>query len=228
MSVNDWLAFFNEKVAEGRGADFFPYWYLGKPKIETNDRAINLIQPLKVNIMTLPLRFVFSTPRPGQSLYDLELTGASLGLLPLGSFVGGVIWQFLQPCYQPIAEKMGISQGVRWMAGEGDTVTVEIPATKKAVPQAKESLTATELAEVFDQGFGEIYLGKVISVEGNLISVSSARERLGTGTSLAVQDSMDEFILEGIPGGSGRQYALQVRCQFKSPEAYFLDVKGDL
>ena len=114
------------------------------------------------------------------------------------------------------------------MVGEGDSITLETPATTKPAPQAKESLAARELAEIFDQGFGEIYQGKVISVEGDLVSVSSMQETLGKGTSLAVQDFMDEFILEGIPEGPGRRYALRVRCQFKSSEAYFLDAKGDL
>jgi hypothetical protein len=105
---------------------------------------------------------------------------------------------------------------------------VEIPETRKPKPQAKESLSARELAEVFDQGFGEIYEGKVVSVEGALVEVSSLRETLGVGTQLEKQDPMDEFTFEGIPEGSGRKYALRVRCQFKSSESYFLDAKGDL
>ena len=114
------------------------------------------------------------------------------------------------------------------MVGEGDSITVETPATKKPAPQAKESLAARELAEVFDQGFGEIYYGKVITVEGALVEVSSIQETLGDGTKLEKQDPMDEFTLEGIPEGVGRKYALRVRCQFKCGDAFFLDAKGDL
>ena len=228
LPSNEWLAFFDAKVVEGSGADSFPYWHLGKPRIEAEGDAIILVQPLQAKIFTLPLCFFYSAPRPGQLLTGLEIARVYLGRIPLGVSVGEFVWQIVQPAYEPIAEKLGIPQGVRWMADEGGTITVEIPATKKPGPQAKESLSAKELAEVFDQGWGEIYFGKVISVEGSLVDVSSTRETLGAGTGLNVQDSMDEFILEGIPEGSDRRYALRVRCQFKSPEAYFLDAKGDL
>jgi hypothetical protein len=93
---------------------------------------------------------------------------------------------------------------------------------------AKESLSAQELAEVFDQGYGEIYKGRVITVEGALISVSSRRETMGAGTGLAVPDPIDEFVLQGIPEGPGRRFGLQVRCQFKSGDTYSLDTRGDL
>lgn len=228
LPTNEWLSFFDAKTVEGPGADAFPFWHMGKPKIETGDRSIVFLQPLQAKFITLSLRFFFSLPRPGQCLTDLEVAEAYLGKIPLGASVGGLVWQVFQPAYEPITEKLGISQGVRWMAGDSGTITVEIPATKKPGPQVKESLSAQELAEIFDQGLGELYFGKIISVEGSLIAVSSMRETLGTGTSLEVQDAMDEFILEGIPEGPDRRYALRVRCQFKSTEAYFLDAKGDL
>lgn len=132
------------------------------------------------------------------------------------------------PSYGPFLEKCGLSEGVRWLACKEDLIIVEIPETKKRQPQAKESISARELAEIFDQGYGEIYEGKVITVEGSLVEVSSQKETMGAGTGLAVQDRMDEFILEGIPEGPSRRYALRVRGTFKSAEAYFLDSKGDL
>lgn len=187
-----------------------------------------LTQPLQAKFISLKLRFIFPLPKPGQSLTDLEVSGASMGKIPLGAALGQQVWQLLQSSYQPAAEKCGLNQGVRWLGGEGDKVVVEIPETRKPKPQAKESLSARELAEVFDQGFGEVYEGKVVTVEGALVEVSSLRETLGVGTKLEKQDPMDEFTLEGIPEESGRKYALRVRCQFKSSESYFLDAKGDL
>jgi hypothetical protein len=187
-----------------------------------------LLQSVQLKFIALPFRFYFALPQAGQSLTDLELCGASMGKIPLGTYFGQLVWNIFHPSYQPLAEKWGLNQGIRWLAGEGDTVVVEVPPTKKPKPQAKESLSARELAEVFDQGFGEIYYGKVITVEGALVEVSSIQETLGDGTKLEKQDPMDEFTLEGIPEGVGRKYALRVRCQFKCGDAFFLDAKGDL
>jgi hypothetical protein len=228
LPLAEWRDFLHEKVEEGPGADSFPFWYLAKPTLEQGTGTLVLTQPLQAKFIRLTLRFIFPMPKTGQSLTDLEVSGASMGKIPVGAALGQQVWQFLQPSYQPVAEKCGLNQGVRWLGGEGDTVVVEIPETRKPKPQAKESLSARELAEVFDQGFGEIYEGKVVRVEGALVEVSSLRETLGVGTQLEKQDPMDEFTLEGIPEGSGRKYALRVRCQFKSSESYFLDAKGDL
>ena len=232
----DWLSFLSEKVVVGAGADTFPFWHLGKPEIILAASSIVLFQPVEAKVLCLPFHFVFVSPQPGQSLTELELAGASLGKIPFGKAVGYLVWQIFLPSYQPVIEKLGINNGTRWFSGQGDSWVVEIPEVKipesserkQSTPQAKESLSARELAEVFDQGFGKIYSGKIISVEGSLVEVSSFKETLGDGTKLDKQDPMDEFILEGIPQGQGRLNAFRVRCQFKSSEAYFMDSKGDL
>lgn len=228
LPASDWLAFLKEKVLVGSGADSFPFWHLEKPKISTTGTSLVVSQPVIAKFISMHFRFEFSPLKDGQSTTDLELLSASVGRIPLGAFFGGLIWSQLQPSYQPVAEKMGLTQGVSWLAGEGDTIVVDVPQTKKPRPQAKESISARELAEVFDQGFGEIYYGKVITVEGALVEVSSIQETLGDGTKLEKEDPMDEFTLEGIPEGVGQKYALRVRCQFKSDDAFFLDAKGDL
>lgn len=228
LSAADWLAFLEEKVVVGSGADVFPFWYLAKPEIFTTEASLVWVQPLQAKFVSLPFHFIFARPRPGQSLTETELSGASLGMLPLGATLGQFVWRLLEPSYRPITERCGIGQGVRWLAGEGGTLIVEVPPTEKPRPKAKESISAKELAEVFEEGFGGIYEGKVINVEGDLVGVSSIRETLGEGTKLDKQDPMDEFTLEGLPEGPGRQYALRIRCQFKSSDSYFLDPKGDL
>lgn len=224
----EWLGFLEEKSTGGNGTDTFPYWYLAKPQVHLSKSFVELFQPIRIKFVSLPFRFWFSLPKAGESLDGLEFAGGSIGKIPLGATFGHLVWQILQPCYQPFFDIVGISQGVRWLAGEDGMWVVEIPMTKKPVPQPKELVSARELAEVFDQGFGEIYFGRVIAVEGILVEVSSIQETLGDGTKLEKQDPMDEFTLEGIPQGPGRRYAVRIRCQFKSSEAYFLDSKGDL
>jgi hypothetical protein len=228
LPASEWLAFLNEKAGVGAGSDSFPFCHLAKPEIFKKNSSLVLLQLVHVKFITLPFRFYFALPQVGQPLTDLELTGASMGKIPFGTFFGRLVWNVFVPSYQPLAEKMGLNQGIRWLAGEGDTVVVEVPQTTKPRPQAKESLSARELAEVFDQGFGEIYFGKIITIEGDLVEVSSIQETLGDGTKLEKKDPMDEFTLEGIPEGVGRKYALRIRCQFKSDDAFFLDAKGDL
>lgn len=228
LPFSDWMSFLNGKVGAGSGDDSFPFWHLAKPEMALSKTQLVLFQPVQAKIITLPFRFCFSLPKPGEPLVDMKLVGASVGKIPLGTTVGGGVWWFFQPSYQPLADKTGILEGVRWVAGEGDTVVVEVPETKKAKPPFKESLSAQELAEVFDQGFGDVYTGRVITVEGSLVEVSSIQETLGEGTKLKKQDPMDEFILAGIPEGPGRRYGVRIRCQFKSPQVFFLDSKGDL
>jgi len=228
LPASDWLAFLKEKTLVGSGADSFPFWHLEKPKISTTKTSLVVSQPLRAKFISMHLRFEFSPLKDGQSTTDMELQSASVGRVPLGAFFGGLIWSQFQASYQPMAEKLGLTQGVRWLAGGEGTVVVEIPGTRKPAPQAKDSLSAKELAEVFDQGFGEIYEGRVVTLEGSLVEVSSIQETLGAGTKLEKEDPMDEFTLEGLSEGPGRKYPLRVRCQFKGSDAYFLDSRGDL
>jgi len=201
---------------------------LAKPRMYKTDSSLMVLQSVQAKFINLPFRFNFNFPKTGQSLVELELTGVSIGKIPLGASLGRLVWNLFQPSYQSFVETCGLNQGVRWLAGEGMTMVIEIPQTKKPTPVARDSLSAKDLAEVFDQGYGEIYLGRVITVEGALISVSSRRETLGAGTGLAVADPIDEFVLQGIPEGPSHRFGLQVRCQFKSNDTYSLDTKGDL
>lgn len=228
LPATDWLIFLGEKIGVGAGADSFPFWHLARPGIYRTTSHLVVFQPVQAKFISIPFCFLFQLPRSGQSVVNLELAGASVGRIPLGASLGKLAWNLFQTSYQPLAEKCGLLQGVRWLAGEGMTVVIEIPQTKKPTPVARDSLSAKDLAEVFDQGYGEIYLGRVITVEGALISVSSRRETLGAGTGLAVADPIDEFVLQGIPEGPSHRFGLQVRCQFKSNDTYSLDTKGDL
>ena len=223
-----WLGLISGTLQAG-GEDLSTlFWCLEKPRITRENKQLLVVQPLIFKILPINLKFIFSEPSKGQSWTDVDLTGFKIGHLPLGKLVGSYALQALSVAYEGARTGFALDKGVRWVMDSDDMLVVEIPSVRQKRPATKDSLSAKELAEVFDQGFGDIYLGKVISVEGDLIDVSSQKEGLGSGTKLAVQDRMDEFILEGVREGASRRYALNVRCQFKSTEAYFLDVKGDL
>ena len=223
-----WLGLISGTLQAG-GEDLSTlFWCLEKPRITRENKQLLVVQPLIFKILPINLKFIFSEPSKGQSWTDVDLTGFKIGHLPLGKLVGSYALQALSVAYEGARTGFALDKGVRWVMDSDDMLVVEIPSVRQKRPTAKDSLSAKELAEVFDQGFGDIYLGKVISVEGDLIDVSSQKEGLGSGTKVAVQDRMDEFILEGVREGASRRYALNVRCQFKSTEAYFLDGKGDL
>jgi hypothetical protein len=223
-----WLGFISGTLQGGTEDLSSLFWCLQKPMIKHESKQLLVVQPLVLKILSINLIFVFSEPSKGQSWTEADLTSFKIGHLPLGKLVGSYALQALSVAYEGVRTGFALDKGVRWVMDSDEMLVVEIPSVRQKRPATKDSLSAKELAEVFDQGFGDIYLGKVISVEGDLIDVSSQKEGLGSGTKLAVQDRMDEFILEGVREGASRRYALNVRCQFKSTEAYFLDGKGDL
>jgi hypothetical protein len=114
-------------------------------------------------------------------------------------------------------------------------------------PVFKESLSATELAEVFADGHGDVYVNRTISVRGNLKSVSSTR-RLGntlaseiTRSTLAKaggpeavnavapsgqEDFPDAFFLE--TGDANLESKIEIKVLVKCPHTYSLDNRGDL
>jgi hypothetical protein len=106
-------------------------------------------------------------------------------------------------------------------------LVVEIPSAQKKRPQAKETISAKELAEVYDQGFGNIYKDRYVTVEGDLVEVQSRKEIVG-GDSLKREDPFDEFYMEGLPIDRNRRIPVRIRCQIKSEKTFFLDGKGDL
>jgi hypothetical protein len=223
-----WLGFISGTLQPGTEDLSSLFWCLQKPIIKRENKQLLVVQPLVLKILPINLIFVFLEPSKGQSWTEVDLTSFKIGHLPLGKLVGSYALQALSVAYEGVRTGFALDKGVRWAMDSDDMLVVEIPSARQKRPVAKDSLSAKELAEVFDQGFGDIYEGKVISVEGDLIDVSSQKESMGAGTNLAVQDRMDEFILEGVKEGRSRRYALNVRCQFKSTEAYFLDAKGDL
>jgi len=204
-------------------------------------------QPFTALGIPLPFKLTFEGPTP--ELQDWEnpaVSKVSLGRWPLPESIAGLLKDSASSILTQGLTSAGLA-GVSLNMDDKRMFLISVPAagvrpkyelakieSKEEgavvveIPQAKDSLSAKELAEAFDQGFGEMYEGKVVTLEGSLVEVSSFQETLGAGTKLKKEDPMDEFTLEGLSEGPGRRYPLRIRCQFKGSDAYFLDSRGDL
>jgi hypothetical protein len=227
MPFEAWQGLVIEKLQPGVEDLSSLLWYLEKPVFAEINQQLFVLQPLVLKIVPVTLKFVFNVPEKGRSWNDAELISFQVGHLPLGKFVGSLALQPMAYAYESVRSSYGLDKGVQWMSGEAGALVVEIPSAHQKRPQAKESISAKELAEVFDQGFGDIYKDKYVTVEGVLDEVQSTRENLGKGA-LEKADPLDDFYLIGIPG-KGLKRRIRIRCQIKSQErSYFLDGKGDL
>jgi len=222
-----WLGFISGTLQAGAEDPSTLFWCLEKPRIKRENKQLLIVQPLVFKFLPINLKFVFSEPSKGQSWTDMDLTGFKIGHLPLGKFVGSYALQALSVAYEGVRTGFALDKGVRWVMGSDEMLVVEIPSARQKRPVAKDSVSAKELAEVFDQGFGDIYKDKYITVEGDLIEVQSRREIVG-GDTFKREDPFDEFYLDGLPVDGIRRVAVKIRCQLKSEKIFFLDGKGDL
>lgn len=222
-----WLGFISGTLQAGVEDLSSLFWCLEKPKIKRENKQLLVVQPLVLKILPINLTFIFSEPPKGQSWTDVDLTGFKIGHLPLGKLVGSYALEALSVAYEGVRTGFALDKGVRWVMGSDEMLVVEIPSARQKRPAAKDSISAKELAEVFDQGFGDIYKDKYITVEGVLDEVQSGRETLGKGA-IEKADALDDFYLIGIPQ-NGFKRKVRIRCRIKSQEkSYFLDGKGDL
>ncbi len=222
-----WLGFISGTLQAGAEDPSTLFWCLEKPRIKRENKQLHIVQPLVFKFLPINLKFIFSEPSKGQSWTDMDLTGFKIGHLPLGKFVGSYALQALSVAYEGVRTGFALDKGVRWVMGSDEMLVVEIPSARQKRPAAKDSVSAKELAEVFDQGFGDIYKDKYITVEGDLIEVQSRREIVG-GDTFKREDPFDEFYLDGLPVDGIRRVAVKIRCQLKSEKIFFLDGKGDL
>lgn len=228
--------------------------YLG-PRIAWKDGRIFWRQSFKLAFLPVHLDFQL---RPDERNFTLEhpaLDGCKLGVVPLGEFLGGLLWNRWQPLTIGWDEALGLQAGAVWSWSKGDLFQIEVPPVtgrkdeKKQAGLAgrqkakfKESISAMELAQVFAQGDGDVYQDRTINLTGSLQSVSSTR-RLGnslasetTRGALAksenavapkgLEDFPDEFYLKtATENGESK---IQVKVLVKCPHVYWLDGRGDL
>jgi len=227
MPLETWEGLVVEKLQPGVEDLSSLLWHLEKPVFSKTNGQISVLQPLVLKIVPVTFKFIFAIPEKGQSWNDAQLIGFQIGHLPLGKFIGSFALQPIAYAYESVRSSYGLDKGVQWMGGEVGALVVEIPSAQKKRPQAKETISAKELAEVYDQGFGDIYKDRYVVVEGDLVEVQSRREIVG-GDSLKREDPFDEFYMEGLPINRNRRIPVRIRCQIKSEKTYFLDGKGDL
>ena len=227
MPLETWEGLVIEKLQPGVEDLSTLLWHLEKPVFSKTNGQYTVLQPLVLKIVPVTLKFVFAIPDKGQSWNNAELIGFQIGHLPLGKFIGSLALQPIAYAYESVRSSYGLDKGVQWMSGEVGALVVEIPSAQKKRPQAKETISAKELAEVYDQGFGDIYKDRYVTVEGDLVEVQSRKEIVG-GDSLKREDPFDEFYMEGLPIDRNRRIPVRIRCQIKSEKTFFLDGKGDL
>jgi len=221
-----WTDFLFSTVESGRAENTL-FWRLEKPRVDIKNGKALLLQPVVMKMIPINLCFQFIVPPKGQAWNTAELEGFRVGYLPLGKFVGELVLQALSSAYEAVRSGYGLDKGVRWIVGDGGSLIVEVPPIHQKRTQPKESITARELAEVFAQGFGEIYKDRYVIVEGVLEEVHSTHDSLGLGE-MNSTDPLDEFYLTGIPA-SGSQRRVRICCKIKSNgKNYFMDGKGDL
>jgi hypothetical protein len=227
ISALDWKEFLLRTIQPGTDDFNSLFWRLDKPNIEITSGQIILLQPVVMKVIPVKFQFIFDVPSLGQAWHSAELVGARLGMLPLGRFIGGFALEAISHGFSLVRSGLGLDNGIRWMVGEGGSLVIDVPATHRQGPLPKENITAKELAEVFQQGFGDIYKDRYVNVEGVLEEVHSTHDTLGMGV-ISSPDPLDEFYLVGIKADGSRR-RIRICCKIKSQEkSYFLDGKGDL
>ena len=231
----------------------------GQPAISFLEDRILWVQPVSLLKYQLQLRFEIPTGLGNFAFENMPVSSCHLGALPLGGFLGEMIFHQLEPSFANFNDLLGIRSGSVWSWRGNDRIVVNTPEvvlsqkngteslSVKPVPIYKKVVSSQELAEVFAQGFGSVYLGQYVEVWGGVVEVSSGH-RLGNKLSSEIvrntltqsggpgaaaqvmtagsEDLPDAFFLS--TGIDGQTPKVKVKCLVKSPLAYFLDTRGDL
>ncbi|NBS14531.1 MAG: hypothetical protein EBT57_06955 [Verrucomicrobia bacterium] len=221
--------------------------FLG-PEVGWNAGVVCWRQTIKLGF--LPIRLDFQL-LPSAQPFLLErpvLGGCWMGQIPLGEFIGRLLWGRMEAVTSSWDRSLGLQNGATWMWTQGETIQVRVPQVTgrkdekklselggREKAKFKEAVSAQELAQVFAQGDGEVYLHRTIQLTGRLKAVSSMHRLGNTPASESgatssfprgLEDEPDGFILETGVQGSGS--LIQIKVLVKSPNVYFLDNRGDL
>lgn len=161
------------------------------PRVVWGEGKIFWRQTMKLAFVPVHLDFRF---RPSEQNFSLEnpvMEGCQIGRVPLGGFLGGLLWGRWHAVTTGWDQALGLQNGAVWNWVQGDRFQIDTPPVtgrkdekkqaelagrKKA--QFKETIQAVELAQIFAQGDGDVYQDRTINLTGSVKSVSSAR-RLG-------------------------------------------------
>jgi hypothetical protein len=231
----------------------------GHPAISFLEGRILWVQPFSLLKYQLQLRFEIPTGLGNFAFENMPVSSCHLGALPLGGFLGEIIFHQLEPSFANFNDLLGIRSGSVWSWRGNDRIVVNTPEvvlsqkngteslSVKPVPIYKKVVSSQELAEVFAQGFGSVYMGQYVEVWGGVVEVFSGH-RLGNNLASEIvrntltqsggpeatakvitagsEDLPDAFFLN--TGINGQPPKVKVKCLVKSPLAYFLDTRGDL
>ncbi|NBT90130.1 MAG: hypothetical protein EBT50_04760 [Verrucomicrobia bacterium] len=233
--------------------------YLG-PQVIWSEGRLFWRQTLKLAFVPVHLDFWF---RPSSDAFFLEKPAVDkcrIGQLPLGGILGSLLWSRFAGITTAWDRALGLQNGAVWSWDRGDLFRIDTPPVLgrkdekrqadpggRKKPEFKESITARELAQVFADGDGDVYLNRTINLTGRIKSVSSTR-RLGnslasemTRSTLAkaggpeavstvapsgLEDFPDEFILDTSQDELDTK--IKVKVLVKCPHTYSLDTRGDL
>jgi hypothetical protein len=204
------------------------------PMVVWSEGKIFWRQSLKLAFVPVHLDFRF---RPAEANFSLEhpvVDGFQIGRLPLGGFVGGLLWARWEGLTTAWDQGLGLQTGAVWSWPQGDRFRIEVPPVtgrKDEKKQAdgsgrkksvfKEAISAVELAEVFAQGDGDVYQDRTINLTGRLKRVSSTR-RLGN----TLASEMTRGTLSRA-GGPEAVNAVAPVGQEDFPDEFYLETGAD-
>jgi hypothetical protein len=235
------------------------FYRFGRPEISLLEDRILWVQPVSLLKYQLQLRFEIPTGLGNFAFNDMPVSSCHFGALPLGGFLGEIIFHQLEPSFGSFNDLLGIRAGSVWSWRGNDRMVVTTPEVilsqkngaeslgTKSVPIYKKIVSAQELAEVFANGFGSVYMKQYVEVWGSVVEVSSGHKLGNNLASEIVKNTLTQSggpaaVAQVMAAGSedlpdafylsteinGQTPKIKVKCIVKSPAAYFLDTRGDL
>jgi hypothetical protein len=200
----------------------------GQPTISFLEDRILWKQPVSLLKYQLQLRFEVPTGVGNFAFENMPVSSCHLGAVPLGGFLGEIIFHQLEPSFANFNDLLGIRSGSVWSWRGNDRIVVNTPEvvlsekkgtellSVKSVPIYKKVVSSQELAEVFAKGFGSVYMGQYVEVWGGVVEVFSGH-RLGNNLS-------SEIVRNTLTQSGGPGAAAQVMAAGSEdlPDAFYL------
>jgi hypothetical protein len=188
----------------------------GQPAISFLEDRILWAQPVSLLKYQLQLRFEIPTGLGNFAFENMPVSSCHLGALPLGGFLGEIIFHQLEPSFANFNDLLGIRSGSVWSWRGNDRIVVNTPEvvlsqkngteslSMKSVPIYKKVVSSQELAEVFAKGFGSVYMGQYVEVWGGVVEVSSGHR---LGNNLSSEIVRNTLTQSGGPGAAAQVMA---------------------
>ena len=203
----------------------------GQPAISFLENRILWTQLVSLFKYQLQFRFEIPTGLGNFSFENMPISSCHLGKLPLGGFLGEIIFHQLEPSFANFNDLLGIRSGSVWSWRGNDRIVVNTPEVTlsqknntdslsvKSVPIYKKVVSSQELAEVFAKGFGSVYMGQYVEVWGDVVEVSSGH-RLGNNLS-------SEIVRNTLTQSAGANTAAKVMAMGSEdlPDSFYLSTE---